>query len=297
LSAFAGLMPILPAPFLGDGSLDLDGLQSVIAHIARTGVDGVVLFGLVTEYYKLSENERAEMVLVARQAVPAGCKLVVSITAHATDLAVRDAAWAAHQGVDAVMIMPPFFLQPSVAAVDRHIRRVAATVPELPVIVQYSPAQTGLNLTAEMFAQWNQAAPNLRYVKVESSPPGPACSRIAEESGGRIGCFVGYAGLQWPDALRRTAAGCMPSCGFIEPYVRMRDLFLAGRLAEADQLHRLMLPLINHVMQGIEMVIQCEKVLLKQRGWIASDYCREPAYALDAQQRSELLRLYAELTA
>lgn len=172
-----------------------------------------------------------------------------------------------------------------------------AAVPELPVTVQYSPIQTGLSLTAEMFAEWNRAVPNIRYVKVESSPSGPAYSRIAEATGGQVGCFVGYAGLQWPDALHRTGAGSMPSCGFIEPYAALRDLFLAGRRAEAEALHRRMLPLINHVMQGIEMVIRCEKVLLKHRGWIASEYCREPTYTLNSFQRLELLRLFDELMA
>lgn len=290
-----GLMPILPAVFHETGELDLEGLSTVVQRVAQAGVDGAVLFGLVTEYYKLSDDEKWQMVKAARLAMPTTCELVVSITAHATELAVKDARRAVSLGADAIMIMPPFFLQPPLAAIENHIRAVAGAVPETPAIVQYSPIQTGLNLTAEIFARWSQTMPNVMCVKVESSPPGPMCSRIHEVSGSDMATFVGYAGLQWLDVLQRTGAGCMPGSSFIEPYVRVYALFREGKLKEAQALHRRMLPLINLEMQGIEMVTKCEKVLMKHRGWIASDYCREPSYVLDAHYRAELVRLYDEL--
>jgi dihydrodipicolinate synthase/N-acetylneuraminate lyase len=290
-----GLMPILPAAFHDDGELDLEGLASVVRHTSAAGVDGAVLFGLVTEYYKLADEEKWRMVRAARDAMPATCNLVVSITAHAAEVAVKDAQRAVNLGADAIMIMPPFFLQPSSDAVARHIERVANAVGDTSVIVQYSPIQTGLNLNADMFAAWGDTMPNVRYVKVESVPPGPLCSRIHDASGGKMGAFVGYAGLQWLDVLQRTGAGCMPSCGFIEFYVRFQRLFKEGRVSEAEALHRRTLPLIEFVMQGIELVIKCEKVILKHRGWIASDYCREPSYALDTRQQAELIRLFDEL--
>lgn len=290
-----GLMPILPAPFDETGGVDLEGLSSIVEHVAAAGVDGAVLFGLVTEYYKLTDDEKWRMVKAARRAMPDSCQLVVSITAHAAEVAEQDARRAVELGAGAIMIMPPFFLGPSPTAVERHIRRVASAVPTAPVIVQYSPIQTGLNLGAETLAEWGQTIPNLQAVKVESAPPGPMCSRIHEASGGKITTFVGYAGLQWLDVLRRTGGGCMPSCAFIEPYVKLHALFTEGRLAEAEALHRRMLPLINLVMQGIELVIRCEKVLLKHRGWIASDYCREPSYSLDPRQQADLLDRYEEL--
>lgn len=288
-------MPILPAPFDQAGALDLDSLATVVQRVAAAGADGAVLFGLVTEYYKLTDEERRQMIATARAAMPSTCKLVVSITAHATELAVADARRATAMGADALMIMPPFFLQPTPAAISEHITAVAQAAAPVPVIVQYAPVQTGLNLTAETFAQWRQALPNVEAVKVEAVPPGPLCSEIVAASGGRMGIFVGYAGLQWPDILRRVGGGCMPSCAFIEQYVRLGALWRQGAIAEAEALHARMLPLIEFCMRGIEEVIACEKVLLRHRGWIQTEYRRHPAHELPAEQRERLIRLYEEL--
>jgi hypothetical protein len=46
-------------------------------------------------------------------------------------------------------------------------------------------------------------------------------------------------------------------------------------------------------MQGVELIIKAEKVILKQRGIIASDYCRSPSYASTSASRRRLNSLCA----
>ena len=55
----AGIVPIVAAPFTPTGRLDEDSLQQLVRHLLGTGVAGLTLFGLATEFYKLTDAERA----------------------------------------------------------------------------------------------------------------------------------------------------------------------------------------------------------------------------------------------
>ena len=50
-------------------------------------------------------------------------------------------------------------------------------------------------------------------------------------------------------------------------------------------------------MQGVELIVRAEKVILKRRGLIASDYCRSPAYALDAAELAQIEQFLDEFAA
>ena len=98
---------------------------------------------------------------------------------------------------------------------------------------------------------------------------------------------MGYAGVQMPDVLARGAAGIQPGCSFAEVYVELWRRWRADQ-AGFRALHQRLLPYISYWMQGVELIVKAEKVILKRRGLIASDYCRSPAYALDAVELAQI---------
>ena len=157
--------------------------------------------------------------------------------------------------------------------------------------MQYSPNQTGLRLSPRFFVDLTQEFPHIQYVKVDRTPAGPMISTLVEESGGRIKPFVGYAGLQMVDTFARGAVGCMPGCSLPEPYLEIYDALARSDHRQAAALHARLLPLINYMMQSLELIIQCEKSILCWRGMIASDYCRHPRTKLTADDLRALRRL------
>jgi 4-hydroxy-tetrahydrodipicolinate synthase len=185
------------------------------------------------------------------------------------------------------MLLPPFFLGPSEAELRMHVLKVAGAT-SLPVMVQYAPAQTGVKMSAEAFLELNRRAPNIRYVKVESAPPGPLISAINDGSGGAVKCLVGYGGLQLVDGLERGAVGVQPSSGVADYYPHILRAFDDGDLEGAYTLHADLLPLINLLMQEIELLNRMEKIILKERGIIAHDYCRAASYEPDDLMLAEL---------
>jgi dihydrodipicolinate synthase/N-acetylneuraminate lyase len=293
-TAISGVCPVLAVPFLADGRVDLDGFDAVVDHVLRVGVEGLTLFGLASEFHKLGDAERR----VLRQRFLAaadehdGVTAIVSVTAHATHLAVEQARAAVADGADALNILPPHFLGPSARDVTAHLDAVLDAVA-VPVVVQYAPAQTGTSLDTETLAALARRHPNLRTVKVESQPPGRFIGQLGELEPPLSG-LVGHAGVQMPDAIDRGAVGVQPGCSFTELYRDLWDLRARGQVEAFADLHRRMLPYLASWMQQVELIIQVEKTILHRRGLIGSEHCRAPGWTLDEQERTMIDRFLAD---
>lgn len=295
--SLAGIVPIVAATFTDDGALDEDSFQALVRHLLTTRLSGLTLFGLATEFYKLSDAERVRMqhLLLAETSRAPEVAGIISITDHSWEVAVSRAQNAEAQGADALMLLPPFFLGPSEAAILEHLTRVVGSV-QIPVIVQYAPTQTGVRIAPEVFLQLRESLPNADFIKVETQPPGRYVQQVVERSQGRLKALVGYAGVQMPDVLARGASGIQPGCSFTEVYVELWRRWQhdkRGFLA----LHGQLLPYIGYWMQGVELIVKAEKAILKRRGIIASNYCRSPSYTLDAAEQAQIEQFLQEFKA
>lgn len=289
-----GCYPILDTPFAPDGVIDGESVARLVRHLWEAGLPGFTMFGLASEFYKLDDADREFLIERSFEARAPGQTTIVSVTAHSWEVAVKQARRAEEAGAEALMLLPPFFLGPSEADLRRHVLEVAGAV-SLPIMVQYAPAQTGAAVSADFFLQLNQEAPNVRYVKVESAPPGPMISAITEGSGGAIRCLIGYGGLQLLDALARGAVGVQPASGVADYYPHILRAFDEGNMDQAYALHADLLPLVNLLMQGIEPLNKLEKIILKKRGIIACDYCRAISYEPDGHILAELDRFVGRI--
>ena len=89
----SGIVPIVAATFTSSGILDEDSFQSLIQHLLRTNASALTLFGLATEFYKLTDSDRARMQTLlltetCRSETVAG---IVSITDHSWEVACQRA--------------------------------------------------------------------------------------------------------------------------------------------------------------------------------------------------------------
>lgn len=290
-----GVCPVIETPFTEDGAIDLAGFRSVVARVLATGVSAVMFPGFASEFHKLDDQERQTLVtelLHATRDRP-DAAAIIALQQHATVPAIRAARRAADDGADAINLLPPHLLGPSRRDVLDHIRAVLAAVDPMPVIVQYAPAQTGTTLDAPSLLALRDEHPNLRFVKVESSPPGRLVEELA--SGPRpLPSLIGYAGLLLPDAVRRGAVGVQPGCSFAELYINIWNQYAAGHTEQADQLHARLLPYLSYWMQSVELIVAVEKLISQRRGWIASAHCRRPARELDKTEIAQVDRFLAE---
>jgi 4-hydroxy-tetrahydrodipicolinate synthase len=282
----AGVIPVLPTPFTAEGEVDEVGFRNVIDAAIADGVGGLAMFGMASEYVKLSDAEKACLTQILVGQTAKRVPVVVSITHHSLEVARKEAAAAMRAGADALMIMPPFFMAPSPDAVQNHIATIVAETAA-PVIVQYAPIQTGTSLTAETCVALHQKHPNFAYVKVDLIPSGPMISRLQALSNKSLKSMVGYMGLYLPHDVARGAVAVMPTVSVSRTFVELFRLLRAD-YDEGHKLHERLLPLLNFMMQSVEMLVAVEKILLQRRGLLVSAYCRSPRWTLDALHIAEL---------
>lgn len=289
---------MLAVPFRSDGTVDERGFAVEVDRVLAAGVGSVLFPGFASEFHKLSEDERDRLaeLLLRRTRERSDVAAVLAVQDQATCLAVRRARALVEAGADLINLLPPY--APASAALSpanirAHLGAVLDAVAPAPVVLQHAPALTGVALDTEAITGLAAEHPNLRLVKVESVPPGPTIGALAAGDP-VLPALVGYAGVQWPDAMARGAVGVQPGSSFVEVYLRIWRHATAGEIEPAERLHRRLLPYLTYWMSDSSLIVSAEKLISYRRGWFASPHCRAPARELDAAEIAMVERFLAE---
>jgi 4-hydroxy-tetrahydrodipicolinate synthase len=279
-----GVWNIVPTPFAPDDSLDVASLPGLTSFVARSGVDGVTILGVLGEASKLTDAERRQVIVGVVEAAGA-LPVCVGVTHPGTDGALAFAREAQSLGAYAVMLAPPALARPNDAAVLSHYLAVADAI-DLPIVVQDHPASSGVYMSVELLATLAERAPSCRVVKLEEEPSPPKIGRLLAASP-ETRALGGLGASMLLEELRRGAAGTMTGFGFPEILVDIVGRFVAGDEAGARDVFHRVLPLIRFENQpGLNLAIR--KHLYRRRGAIASERVRAPGPTLDAGTIADL---------
>lgn len=288
-----GIIPILAVPFTDEGEVDYKGYKNIIDYLIKIKVPAITLFGIASEFPKLSDEEKFKLAkILTTKTANTECKSIISITDHSYEIARKHAKYFEEIGADCLMIFPPHFLSPAPNEIIKHIDEVCKAT-KLPIIIQYAPSQTGVKISVDTFSDIKKRNKNFKYLKIETQPPGKYLSEVKKQKID-IDSFVGYAGVQMPDFLKRGGKGIQPGCSFTELYIKLWNLWSNGLYDEFNALYQRILPYTTCWMQNVEYIIQVEKTILMKRGIIEMDVCRHPGYYLDKKEMDMIDRFLEE---
>ena len=131
-----GVNPILPTPFLADGSLDIPSLRRLIDYQKSVGVNGVAILGFMGEAHKLSEAERRTVIKTVAEQSAGALDIWVGVRALGTMGAVEQSQIAQAEGAHAVFVAP-IGVQND-AALYEHFATVASAI-DIPVMIHDFP--------------------------------------------------------------------------------------------------------------------------------------------------------------
>ena len=247
---FSGIFPIVQTPYTEAGKLDFQTLAREVKFLDRTGVHGIVWPQRASQYQYLTEAERLEgmEVLAAANKAPRP-KLVLGVQGSDTATAVRYAKHAQRLRPDAIVALPTRDQGEFDLGEVADYYAAIGEACDLPMFVQ----TTG-NMSVEFVLKMAKRIPTLRFVKDEA---GHTISRISEfrDKGGAQGptVFTGGHGRTLIDEMMRGVAGNMPASGWVDLYVRVWDLWRAGRRAEAlDIFSKIMLFVTQATAHGFQ---------------------------------------------
>lgn len=238
MSRFGSVITAMITPFTATGELDHEGAASLARWLVEQGNDALVLSGTTGEAACLTDDEQVALWRTVRAAVdvPLIAGSGTNDTRHAGELTGQAAA----AGMDAVLIVTPYYNRPSQAGIEAHFRHVAGCT-ELPVIVYDIPVRTGRKISSELIGRFAREIPNVVGLKDAAGDPGATAEVIAAAPAG-FEVFSGDDSLTLP----LLAVGAVGVIGVATHWAApiMRDMiaaFQSGDIATARMLNARML--------------------------------------------------------
>ncbi len=275
-----GILPVLPTPFLADGSVDEAGMSRLVGFALNEGVDGVVFPGFASEVENLSGNERARLLKVVVDRVAGRVPVVAGASAADWREVVEHGRVAAELGIRHLMVQPPKSVGTDARELIEFLGNILQALPDIEIILQNAPAPRGSDLSPQAIVKIVAALPRVAYVKEETLPAGPAISHIIAHAPESLKGVIGGGGARYIlDEYARGATAAMPALEIAGEHVAIDRALGAGKRDEARRIYVRTLPLL--VLQAVYRM-RLTKHVLKRRGVIDGVGVRAPTPDLDA---------------
>jgi 4-hydroxy-tetrahydrodipicolinate synthase len=142
---FCGSMVAIVTPMTADGGLDWPAWDRLLDFHANEGTDGIVVAGTTGESPSLTADEIEELTRRAVARCRGKVKVIVGAGTHSTAGTVARTRTLSRLGVDAVMLVTPYYNKPPQEGLYRHFS-AAADASAAPVILYNVPNRTAVDL-------------------------------------------------------------------------------------------------------------------------------------------------------
>jgi 4-hydroxy-tetrahydrodipicolinate synthase len=174
------ILTAIVTPFAEGGSVNFDSFKRLCVHLVENGSDGVVVAGTTGEAPTLSDEERLGLFAAAIEAVGDRANVVAGTGTYSTAHSVHLTREAHKLGVDAFLVVTPYYNKPPVRGIVAHFEAIA-TVTDKPIVVYNIPQRVVINLEPDTLAELAEI-PNVQYVKQATTDLDQA-RRVVSESG------------------------------------------------------------------------------------------------------------------
>jgi 4-hydroxy-tetrahydrodipicolinate synthase len=146
------VLTAMVTPFHADGSVDLEKFQELARFLVENGSDGVVVAGTTGESPTLSDDEKLELFAAAKEAVGGRATVVAGTGTYDTHHSMQLTQRAHELGVDAMLVVTPYYSKPPQRAIVRHFEEIAAQTDK-PVVVYNIPGRCVVNIESATLEQ------------------------------------------------------------------------------------------------------------------------------------------------
>ncbi|MDG1097189.1 MAG: 4-hydroxy-tetrahydrodipicolinate synthase [Methylophilaceae bacterium] len=158
-----GSMVAIVTPMFEDGRLDLDALRKLIDFHVEAGTDGIVIVGTSGEAPTVDVDEHYLLIKTTVEHVNGRVNVIAGTGANSTKEAIELTAKAKAAGVDACLLVAPYYNKPTQEGLYQHFAAVAAAV-NVPQILYNVPGRTGCDIANDTALRLAQI-PNIVGIK------------------------------------------------------------------------------------------------------------------------------------
>ena len=264
MSVFTGAGVAIITPMKANGEVNYEKLGEFIDYQIENSTDAIVICGTTGEASTLTHEEHIETIRFAADHVKKRVPVIAGTGSNCTETAVYLSQEAQKAGVDACLVVTPYYNKATQKGLIKHYTTVAKSV-DFPIIMYNVPGRTGCNIQPETAATLAKDVDNIVAIKA-------ATGNMAQESKtmalaeGRLDMYSGEDGLIVP-LMSIGAKGVISVLSNVAPQ-QTHDIcakFAEGKIEEARQLQFNALELVDALFCEVNPVPV--KHALNLQGW------------------------------
>lgn len=237
------VLTAMVTPFDRDLKVDLTTAKRLARHLVANGSDGLVVVGTTGESPTLSHDEKLALFRAAVEAVGSDGSVVAGTGSNDTAATIALSQEAEAVGVDALLLISPYYNKPNQEGLYRHFKAVAEAT-RLPIILYNHPPRTGVAIAPETLARLARI-PNIVALK-DSSGSLDTASEFRKATPEGFMLYSGNDSLTLP-LMSIGGHGIISVASHLagRDLHRMVDAAVEGRWAQARELHFKLWDLFN----------------------------------------------------
>lgn len=275
-----------------NGAIDYELWGRHLDHLADAGIDGVLLFGSIGEFYSVSLEDKKAVVDFAVERVADRMKVFVGVGDTVYDHVLDLTCYAQKAGADAVLAVSPYYFGPTDDAAEKYFGGIAEAT-DLPVVLYNFPARTGSDLSPALVARLAAKYPNICGIK-DTVDTISHTRKVIRAARAVNPDFTVLSGFDEYYLVNRASGGNGVLCGLtnVEPelFVRMHGAYQAGDFATAIECAERISSLMA-VYDACDLFISAIKVAVNIKGLPISTTIFDPAVQASDVQRTTIEKL------
>lgn len=164
LDKFRGVFPPVPTILDKAGRLDKIGMSQLIDKLINDGVNGFLFLGSGGEFCHMTRDERFQVAEFVVSYVNRRVPILLGISSSSTNQVVEYGRHADGLGVDAVLVLNPYYALLNDTYIYNHFKTVAESI-STPVLIYNFPALTGQDIKVDVIKKLAEDCPNIIGIK------------------------------------------------------------------------------------------------------------------------------------
>lgn len=240
---FGKVLTAMVTPFDRKDNIDFNKTTTLVNYLIENGSDGLVVSGTTGESPTLTTEEKIALFHHVVKVVDGRVPVIAGTGSNNTKASIELTKKAEEAGVNAVMLVTPYYNKPNQEGICQHFKAIASGT-KLPVILYNVPGRTVANMSADTVIRLAEI-PNIVAVK-EASGDLDQMSIIIENTPEDFSLYCGDDGLTLP-VLSIGGIGIISVASHVigNEMQEMIEAFQDGKVTEAAKIHRSILPLMR----------------------------------------------------
>lgn len=241
---FEGILTALVTPMTDQFQVDEGKLRQLVNIQIDSGIHGLVMLGGTGEYAALSAEERQRAVRIAKEQAAGRVPVVAGVLEPGFGECMKACKAFEAQGVDALLVLTPFYLSPSQPGIIDYFQRIDQAV-STPIILYNIPYRTSVNMTPETVETIVNTTKNVVGIK-ECSPDLGQNIDLLRRVGNRISVLSGEEFLAASVMAYGACGGIIATANVLPKiWIELYDKSMSGQHKEATDMVKKYIPLFK----------------------------------------------------